>query len=696
MSLHNFLTRLILLCISPLVLLAAYLTFDQVQTLRAAHDLEAVQRAKNFATTVDRFLNSRIGAMQILVASSRAGETARWRDLYQEAQGFQRSFGSHVILADKDMRIVFNTRAPVSSALPMLPQPQAHSAAWTAMESAAPAVGDIYIEPTSKEAMVAVAVPGFKEGKVAYLLLTTVETQQFQQRINQVALPPGWSLALLDGQGQAMARTPSAPDRAADVDASGRFVVRSEVSPWTVVLEIPRDIYRAPLVEAGVALAVALFGATLVGILGGMLASRRLARSVASLVHDAPPGTPAPPISEIAAVRRLLDESAQNREAAETARRASESRFRATFEQAAVGIALRSPDGHWLRANPKLCSIVGYSSDELLGKTFHDITHADDLHAEVDYVRRILAGEIDTYSMEKRYLRKGGAAVWTNVTVALVRRADMTPDYFIAIIEDIAARKQAEDEIRSLNAHLEQRVEQRTAELIATNKELDTFAYAVSHDLRAPLRALNGFSQALVEDYGGRLDGEAKDYLEQIVIASRKMGELIDGMLALSRSTRGELRHDAIDLSALSTRVLADLAKSYPERAVTIDIEPGLTVEGDAHMLEAVMLNLLGNAWKYTSKTAAPAIRVYAGEIGDRRAICVADNGAGFDMAYAEQLFQPFRRLHRQDEFPGIGIGLATAQRIIRRHGGEICADAAPGAGATFCFTVADRAEAAP
>ena len=149
-----------------------------------------------------------------------------------------------------------------------------------------------------------------------------------------------------------------------------------------------------------------------------------------------------------------------------------------------------------------------------------------------------------------------------------------------------------------------------------------------------------------------------------------------------------------IDLSALSARVFADLAKSYPERTVAIAIEPSLSVEGDAQMLEAVMLNLIGNAWKYTSKTAAPAIRVYSAEIDGRRAICVADNGAGFDMAYAAQLFQPFRRLHRQDEFPGIGIGLATVQRIVRRHGGEIRATAALGAGATFCFTVGERGEA--
>ncbi|SFN94674.1 PAS domain S-box-containing protein [Formivibrio citricus] len=258
----------------------------------------------------------------------------------------------------------------------------------------------------------------------------------------------------------------------------------------------------------------------------------------------------------------------------------------------------------------------------------------------------------------------------------------------VIVTENVTARKKAEQEIQRLNADLEQRVEQRTAELTAANKELDSFAYAVSHDLRAPLRAMTGFSQALIEDYGDKLDGDARTWLDQIAIASHKMSELIEGILALSRSTRGELQCDTVDLSALSANILAELARSEPERAVSAEVEPGLTVYGDPRMLASVMHNLLGNAWKYTARTSQPVVRVYSGEIDDCPAICVADNGAGFDMAHADQLFQPFRRLHRQDEFPGIGIGLATVQRIVRRHGGRITVKAAPGNGATFCFTL--------
>ena len=252
----------------------------------------------------------------------------------------------------------------------------------------------------------------------------------------------------------------------------------------------------------------------------------------------------------------------------------------------------------------------------------------------------------------------------------------------------VAERRRTEEEIRRLNAGLERRVDERTAELRAANEELDSFAYAVSHDLRAPLRALSGFSQALIEDHGERLEGEARVFLDQITLASRRMGDLIDGLLALSRSTRGELRHDRVDLTALAERILTELARVEPERRVAWQVESGLAARGDARMIEAVTRNLLGNAWKYTARKAQSLIRVYPEWIGAERFICVADNGAGFDMAHAGKLFQPFQRLHRQEEFPGVGIGLATASRIVHRHGGVMRAEAAPGEGAKFYFTL--------
>lgn len=226
------------------------------------------------------------------------------------------------------------------------------------------------------------------------------------------------------------------------------------------------------------------------------------------------------------------------------------------------------------------------------------------------------------------------------------------------------------------------------AELEAANKELEAFAYAVSHDLRAPLRALSGFSHALIEDYGPKLTGEAHDFLDQIALASRRMGELIDGLLTLSRSTRGELQWEEVDLSAHAVLILTEHAKAEPSRRVTWTVEPGLSARCDSRLIGVVLANLLDNAWKYTGGTLEPTIRLYAERRGDEQIYCVADNGAGFDMRHAAKLFQPFQRLHRQDEFPGIGIGLATVQRIVHRHGGRIQATAAPGKGAVFSFSL--------
>jgi len=258
----------------------------------------------------------------------------------------------------------------------------------------------------------------------------------------------------------------------------------------------------------------------------------------------------------------------------------------------------------------------------------------------------------------------------------------------------VTERVESENLIRGLNADLERRVEARTAELRAANRELDSFAYAVSHDLRTPLRALSGLTGALHEDYGERLDDEARDYLDEIGRASRRMADLVDGLLVLSRTVRGEMRRDRVDLTGLAREVLAELGRSDPERRVDGQVEPDLTAAGDARMIDAVLRNLIGNAWKYTAGRERAEIRVFAGSRQGQRIYCVADNGAGFDMAHAARLFQPFQRLHRQDEFPGIGIGLATVQRIVHRHGGEVWGEGRPGQGATFSFSLPAQGEA--
>ncbi|GLI37019.1 sensor histidine kinase [Geobacter hydrogenophilus] len=397
-------------------------------------------------------------------------------------------------------------------------------------------------------------------------------------------------------------------------------------------------------------------------------------------------------------------------------------KFRDIFESAPVGIFQSTIGGRFLRINATLAVMFRYDSPEEMAGAVTDIASqlfVDPLQ-RTDLIRSVL--ETDTFARsEVLYRRKDGSVFIATLSMRAVRDDNGDTAFLEGFVEDITERKHAEEEILKLNTDLEQRVRNRTAELEAANsalkkeiehrkkaqgeitrlnldllrqkaaletvnRELESFSYSVSHDLRAPLRHLDGFSRILEEECASKLGEPGRDCLQRIRAAAEKMDTLVNALLQLSRMIRTEIDLHPVDVSAMAREIVEELAKSDPDRNVTVDIEGGVVVMADPHLLRIVMDNLLGNAWKYTSKNNDACIEFGTTEVTGKRACFVRDNGAGFDMAYAGKLFGAFQRLHSEAEFEGIGIGLATVQRIIHRHGGKVWAEGQVGKGATFYF----------
>lgn len=342
-------------------------------------------------------------------------------------------------------------------------------------------------------------------------------------------------------------------------------------------------------------------------------------------------------------------------------------------------------------ANPAFARQRGYTPGQLAGmplKCLFPNHRTPDIQAAMERLERQ-----DHAVFESEHITREGHVFPVLIDVTVMRDIQGHIVRRVSHVQDLTERNRAAQEIMRLNAELEQRVIERTAELSAANRELDSFAYTVSHDLRAPLRTINGFVQILEGEFAESLGEPGRAHLQRIQTGTRKMGELIEGLLALSHHTKQPLQRETVNLSAIASRHLAELALADPARAVTVEVEPDLRADCDASLAEALLVNLLDNAWKYTSKTERAHIRFGAGELSGLRGFCVSDNGAGFDMAKADRLFEPFQRMHHPSDFQGTGVGLATVRRIVDRHGGRIMGQAAPGQGACFCFTLRPGAD---
>jgi len=378
------------------------------------------------------------------------------------------------------------------------------------------------------------------------------------------------------------------------------------------------------------------------------------------------------------------------RKRGEMALRESEFHYRQLFEESESALGLyemvldaqgNPSDIRFLDVNPAFERITGLKRSQILGHTALEVTPGLEeywikLFGRVAATREPATFEQFTQPLARYYSGNAYSPRPNQVAVSFM---------------DVTERKQAEEALHLLNVELEERVRSRTAALEAANRELEAFAHSVSHDLRAPLRGIDGWSLALLEDYGGQIDAQAHKYLDRVRSEAQRMGSLIDDLLHLSRVGRAELIPSTVDLTSLAGTIVARLKEAHPDRAIEFIVAPQLKCTGDARLLEIALTNLLANAVKFTAPRTPARIEFGQTACHGRPAFFVRDNGVGFDMAYAGMLFAPFQRLHKTSEFPGTGIGLATVQRVIQRHGGRIWAEAQVGAGATLYFTLGEN-----
>lgn len=371
---------------------------------------------------------------------------------------------------------------------------------------------------------------------------------------------------------------------------------------------------------------------------------------------------------------------------AEAALVRSKAEFEAIFNAISDLVVYADTERRIVMVNPAVQSVFGYTPDELIGKKT-EVIYADLADFEAQGQRQFNpATDIKSARYEILYRCKDGSTFIGETFGAKVFDPQGHVLGMLAIIRDVTERNRAAQELEEHRHRLEELVEERTRKFETINKELEAFSYSVSHDLRAPLRAIDGFSDALYEDYADVLDETGMQYLSRVRNAAQRMSKLIDDLLKLSRVTRSELEWRRVDLSELAQNAINRHREAEPDRLVDFRLQPRLIVRGDQHLLQILMDNLIDNAWKYTRTAREPRIEVGEKAIDSQNTFYVRDNGAGFDMRFVNKLFKPFQRLHAIEDFEGTGIGLATVQRIINRHGGNIWAESSPGQGAEFYF----------
>ena len=380
--------------------------------------------------------------------------------------------------------------------------------------------------------------------------------------------------------------------------------------------------------------------------------------------------------------------------------RVSEERHRLLAEAFNDVVWTMSIDGRITYVSPAVERMRGFTPEEAMAQPLEEIQTPESAAVTARYfsdlATRLAAGQLpEPFRGELEYYCKDGSTVWTEVEVIPRLGSDGQIAEILGVTRDISERKRAEEEVLRLNDELEERVRLRMAQLQAAHRELEGFIYAAAHDLRAPLRAIDGFSQLVADDAADTLPADDLAHLQRVRGAAQHMGRLIDHLLVLARSAGDDLEPEVVDVSALVASIVEDLRLADRSRRVDVVVQPALQVEADPTLLRLIFTNLLDNAWKFTAGRDPARIEV-GGRDGDGlRTFFVRDDGAGFVPAAAERIFAAFQRAHTADEFPGEGLGLATVQRLVVKHGGRVWAEGTVGEGATFFFTLPDRGASA-
>jgi len=366
----------------------------------------------------------------------------------------------------------------------------------------------------------------------------------------------------------------------------------------------------------------------------------------------------------------------------------SEEKYRTLLESVQEGYFELDLAGNFTFFNDSLCRIYNYSKEELMDMNYRHYTDKETRKNGFQEFNKVYNTGEPLKGFTWPIIGKDGTKRYVETSASLLKDSSGKPIGFRGILHDITARKRAEEELKKYREQLEGLVQERTIKLEASNKELEAFSYSISHDLRAPLRAIDGFSQALLEDCEDKLDLQGKDYLIRIRAATQRMSTLIEDLLNLSRITRSEMSMEKVNLTRIVRSVINELQNSQPQRHVKIRIADGLEDIADSRLISIALENLMSNAWKFTAKQSEALIEFGSTREGSKKVYFIRDNGAGFEMTYMDKLFAPFQRLHTIDEYPGTGIGLATVRRIIHRHGGKVWAEGHTGKGATFYFSI--------